>query len=179
MNIIAGKYKKRKIAVPKTGLRPTESVIREALWNIFDAQSIRLLDLYAGSGSIALEALSRGADYAVLVEQNPKAASVIKENIETFKAENAKLVVKRALSYVKGLNGREAFDIVFADPPYHNGEYEKLLNAVEKSGCLNEGAKLVMELHEKDKELDILLKRCGERAESRNYGSSTLLIINF
>lgn len=124
MRILSGQAKGR---VLKTrdgkGTRPTDSRSREMLFNILGERVVegRLLDLYAGTGAVALEALSRGAKHCVLVEQNAVAARIIRENVQVLgwpeRAQVWQSTVKSALSQL--LSKGERFDIIFADPPFN------------------------------------------------------------
>lgn len=120
MNIIAGTAKGRKLqTLPGDATRPTQGKVRGALFSILMAylDDARWLDLFAGSGAIGLEAASRGASQVVLVENNPKAQAVIRENIGLTRLVGVQLLGMEAIAAVKKLAG-EKFDVVFMDPPY-------------------------------------------------------------
>lgn len=135
MHIIAGSHKNRILSTPKSDLtRPTSSRLRETVFNICQGsiQDASFLDLFAGSGAIGLEALSRGAKSAVLVDNSKECASCIKKNIEALRFENsASFVCGDVFTMLKkfSANGRE-FDLIYADPPYEKqGNFEgKLLS---------------------------------------------------
>lgn len=117
MRISGGTLRGRTVKVPDTDLvRPTQDRVREALFSMLQAvvPGARVLDLFAGSGSLGIEALSRGAKSAVFVEQNPKHARILSNNLKTFGL-SARVVVVDAFKFSG--NG-ETFDLVFADPPY-------------------------------------------------------------
>ena len=148
MRIIAGERKGMTLySIEGRDTRPTTDRIKETLFNILAAEvpGSVFLDLYAGTGQIALEALSRGAEKAVLVENSRKAVPCIRQNIEktryTDKAELLERDVFAALSY---LNGR-SFDIVFCDPPYQSGVEEKLLLALSSWNIVNEDGLVIVE----------------------------------
>jgi 16S rRNA (guanine966-N2)-methyltransferase len=120
MRIVAGEFKGRRLAGPDgKAARPTSDKVREALFSILgDISGRRVLDLFAGTGAVGLEAISRGASEAVLVERDRRMASVIDRNISDTVGsgdDRAKLVRGDALKY---LASAEAFDLVFIDPPY-------------------------------------------------------------
>ena len=126
MRIIAGTFKSRKLLAPTgMGTRPTTDRARETLFNVLnnliDFSGIRVLDLFAGSGALALEAISRGAGQATLVERNAKAIHAAKENIRELGIEDrvniTSLDVFRYLKSPPSLEG-ETFDLIFADAPY-------------------------------------------------------------
>lgn len=130
MHIIAGSHKNRILSAPKSALtRPTSSRLREAVFNICQGsiEDASFLDLFAGSGAIGLEALSRGAKSALLVDSCKECASCIKKNIETLKfGDRATFVCGDVFALLKkfSANGRQ-FDLIYADPPYEKqGNFE-------------------------------------------------------
>jgi 16S rRNA (guanine966-N2)-methyltransferase len=121
LRIIAGRWRSRKIQFPETaGLRPTPNRVRETLFNWLQPRlpGARCLDLFAGSGALAFEALSRGAGEVVLVERNPDVAAALRRNLALLEAANAELLETDALALLERAPAR-AFDIVFLDPPFH------------------------------------------------------------
>ena len=124
MRIIAGRWRGRALAGPAgTATRPTRDRVREAWMSAlqFDLPGSRVLDLYAGSGALGLEALSRGAAHATFVETATSALRALQANIEKLGAADAATVVRQdAIAYVAGLEPR-AFDVALADPPYGLG----------------------------------------------------------
>lgn len=177
---MAGVYGGRRLttlAGPHT--RPTADRVREALFSSLasehggDLHGLRFADLYAGSGAIGLEALSRGAAYALLVESDPKAARVIRANITTLQA-NAELLTTKVAAAVAGPPPGGPFDIVFADPPYALGEDElkSVLDGLAVQGWLAEDALVVIERARRSPEPPWVHHITGER--SRRYGETTL-----
>lgn len=133
MIITAGKFKGHKIKAPDENItRPTLSKVRMSIFNtlqsIIDFEGKSLLDMYAGSGIIGLEALSRGFEQVIAIEKNPKAASIIKSNFKNFD-ENIKLYIGDSLKIVSKFE--EKFDVIYIDPPYFSGIYEKSLAAIK------------------------------------------------
>lgn len=123
MRIIAGEYRSRRLVAPQgMETRPTADKVREALFSILQARvpGARVLDLYAGSGALALEALSRGAAIAVLGDQSPKAWKAIWENIAALRCQDRASLRKGTDSAVLAALEKEgaAFDLIFLDPPY-------------------------------------------------------------
>ncbi|MGE2835637.1 16S rRNA (guanine(966)-N(2))-methyltransferase RsmD [Mycobacterium sp. SMC-4] len=161
--IIAGTFGGRRIAVPQhksgRGTRPTTDRVRESLFNLLaarlDFDGIRVLDLYAGSGALGLEALSRGAASVLLVESDAKAAAVIERNIAALGAAGA--VVRRAAvaTVLTGPATRPA-DLVVADPPYElsNTEVETVLALLTDNGWTAPGTLAVIERPAGAAELD-------------------------
>jgi 16S rRNA (guanine966-N2)-methyltransferase len=129
VRIVAGRWRGRKISAPAGSLvRPTLDSVREAWMNILqlDLPGARVLDLYAGSGALGLEALSRGAITADFVENDPKSFRALQANIEALGARDlATIHRKPALPFAEGLGALD-FDVAFADPPYASGEARRL-----------------------------------------------------
>ncbi|HJP85257.1 MAG TPA: 16S rRNA (guanine(966)-N(2))-methyltransferase RsmD [Gemmatimonadaceae bacterium] len=129
MRIVAGRWRGRRISAPSgRQVRPTLDRVREAWMSIlqFDVPGARVLDLYAGSGALGLEALSRGARSADFVEKDPKSLRALEENIESLDAGDlATIHRKSGLSFIGALEAG-AYDIVFADPPYATGDAIRL-----------------------------------------------------
>ncbi len=120
MRIITGKYKGRALKMPK-GIRPTQDKVRKAIFDILmDAEGLTFLELFAGSGAVGLEALSRGAKGLVLVEADRNCQLAIKENMEHLKVDNAIVYPQEAERAIEHLDrSQKKFDIIFLDPPYH------------------------------------------------------------
>ncbi len=118
MRIIAGKAKGYLIRVPQGEVRPTQDRVREALFNILGTliQGARVLDLYCGSGSVGLEALSRGAASARMVDASRASCAMAKQNLEKSKLIGGSVAQSDCLQFVKRDSGK--YDIIFADPPY-------------------------------------------------------------
>ena len=128
MRIITGKYKGRAIKMPK-GIRPSQNKVRKALFDILgDIKGFSFLELFAGSGAIGIEALSRGARDLTLVENERNCLLAIKNNIESLKLQNYTIYPTEALQAVEALHKkRKEFDIIFFDPPYYEGLSKKTL----------------------------------------------------
>lgn len=156
MRIIGGKYKKKTLlSVPGANTRPTSDRLRETLFNIisFDVTDAVVLDLFAGTGALAIEALSRGAEKAVFVDSQPKAVAVIKKNITACSFNEISEVYKwdicRDLNCLRRTG--TVFNLVFIDPPYSKEMIPKALMNLKKSQTLADGAKLVVEHSVSDK----------------------------
>ncbi len=150
MRIIAGKYRGRRLnSVPGEKSRPTADRTREALFSILGESVVcgRVLDLFAGTGALGLEALSRGAKKAVLVENDPAAGEVIGKNIGALKTEgSAELILGDCKAALESLAGRgEVFDLVLADPPYRGRVGENLLVDIERFAILIQDGIVVIE----------------------------------
>lgn len=156
MRIISGQYKGRRLKIKGGRIRPTSDRVREAVFNIlhYDFNDTSVLDLYAGTGALGIEALSRGARRAVFVDSGREAAKVIKENLETLcVGERARLITKKAAPALKLLNADgEKFHMVFMDPPYRTDEDGKLLSFLAGLDVLESGAVVIVE-HDASHEL--------------------------
>lgn len=150
MRIIGGKYKSRRIKVP-AGLkvRPTADRVRESLFNILGGQfeGISVLDLFAGSGALGLEALSRGAETAAFVDNSPASLAIIKENIESLELEDYCRTVFANLEKGVGALTHKAdgFNLIFLDPPYSKGLINTCLTLIDKASLISPGATAVAE----------------------------------
>lgn len=149
MRVIAGSAKRLQLkTLDGMDTRPTTDRIKETLFNMIAPYigGCRFLDLFSGSGGIGIEALSRGADLAVFVENNPKAMACIKENLRfTHLEDRAVTMSQDALSALRRLEGQPAFDYIFMDPPY-NYLYEKqVLEYLTDSVLVNEETVIIIE----------------------------------
>ncbi|GHJ56093.1 DNA methylase [Nonomuraea sp. TT08I-71] len=178
--IVAGALGGRRIAAPPgAGTRPTSDRVREALFSAVQAEldldGARVADLYAGSGAVGLEALSRGAAHVLLVESDPRAARVIRENIAALRAAPAARLVtgKVATVLAAGPDGG-AYDVVFADPPYAvpAEEITAMLAALVGGGWLAPDALVVVERSSRTGEVEWVEGITAGR--SRRYGETTL-----
>ena len=149
MRIIAGKARRLPLkTISGLDTRPTTDRVKETLFNMLNPYlcDCSFLDLFAGSGQIGLEAVSRGAKKAVFVENNRKAASCIEENIKfTKQADYCELLVRDAVSAIRFMEGREIFDLVFMDPPYGKNLEADSLKALASSGIIHEDSMIIVE----------------------------------
>jgi 16S rRNA (guanine966-N2)-methyltransferase len=179
--IIAGAAGGRRLAVPAgRGTRPTSDRAREGLFGTILAirgslAGAAVLDLYAGSGAVGLEALSRGASDVLLVEADARAARVIRGNIEALGLPGARLVADRVERMLaRGPGEHPPRDVVFADPPYAapGAEVDRVLGALAGQGWLAPGALVVVERATRSGPLAWPAGYTPERA--RGYGEATL-----
>ncbi|HBU12886.1 MAG TPA: 16S rRNA (guanine(966)-N(2))-methyltransferase RsmD [Clostridiales bacterium] len=149
MRVIAGKKRGLLLASPDgRDTRPTADRVKEALFGSiqFDIAGANVLDLFAGSGALGLEALSRGAREAVLADNNPAAAKTIAENIKRMGSpQNVTFIKNDFADVIKLFHNSEKFDIVLIDPPYQSGLYERALALLTGQKALAKGALLVLE----------------------------------
>ena len=145
--IISGDYRGRKFHFPDAqGLRPTPGKVRETLfnWIQFQAYGKTYLDLFAGSGALSLEALSRGAKSVLSVEKDPKAYQMLVDNAQTLQAENLQVLNQDALS-VLSRPSQVAYDFVFLDPPFNQGLLAKALALLSQHHWTQSGTQLYLE----------------------------------
>ncbi len=149
--IIAGTLKGRSLKVPPSVTRPTSSRVREAVFSSLEhahggLEGMRVLDLFAGSGALAIEALSRGAVYAELLENDAKAIAVIKDNVKAVAA-HAQIVGGDLFSHLASGPSGEPFDVVFVDPPYDitDERITYLLELLRDKSWLTDDAVVVIE----------------------------------
>jgi 16S rRNA (guanine966-N2)-methyltransferase len=148
LRIIAGLWRGRKLSFPDVdGLRPTGDRIRETLFNWLapEIQGARCLDLFAGSGALGIEALSRGAEVSVLVERDTKAAGQLKANVEILRAEKGRVVNAEALGFLQKGNSDAPYHIVFIDPPFQLKLWQAVIEALEAGNWLADNATIYIE----------------------------------
>ncbi len=147
LRIVAGNWRGRRLPVPDVaGLRPTGERVRETLfnWLMLWIPGKRCLDLYAGTGALGFEALSRGAASCVFVEHHPKALRQLAINVETLDAGSATVMPGDALECLSGISPGSV-DIVFLDPPFQAVDLDAVCRRVAESGILARGAKVYVE----------------------------------
>lgn len=134
MRVITGTARGRRLRTPEGyDVRPTTDRVKEAVFSViqFDLEGRRILDLFAGSGQMGIEALSRGAAEAVFVDNSPGSVAVVRDNLRTCGFSGAAVVIQGdALSYLAPRAGRKEFDFAFLDPPYNKGILQSVLPAV-------------------------------------------------
>lgn len=177
MRIVAGTRKSIPLkAVPGEMTRPTTDKVKESLFNILgpylDGETV--LDLFAGSGGLGLEALSRGANHCVFVEKQGKAVQVIKENIEKarFSDQSTVLKVDAKQAVERLVMEKSSFDLVFLDPPYNKVELYKLADTLFANGLVKPDGIIVCE-HAKEAEIESLIP-AGVCYRKETYGSLSI-----
>lgn len=176
--IIAGSHKGRALKVPQSVTRPTSSRVREAIFSSAEHShagftDVNVLDLFAGSGALALEAISRGAAYALMMENDPKAIAAIKENMSTLKIRNARVQGGELFSHLISDLPENTFDVVFADPPYNlaDDKITLMLEALSNRGWLAPDALIVVE---RDKYSDFMWPHEYTNISQRTYGDTVV-----
>lgn len=149
MRIITGTARGTRLkTLEGTDTRPTTEICKEGVFSAiqFDIADRKVLDLFGGSGQMALEALSRGAEFAVIADNSRKACAVIKDNATATKMfKNCRIVCADWQEYVRGNAGKEQFGLVFLDPPYTPGLLDEIIKRLIYTGLLSDDAIIVAE----------------------------------
>ncbi|MBL0370609.1 16S rRNA (guanine(966)-N(2))-methyltransferase RsmD [Rhizobium sp. KVB221] len=152
MRIVGGEFRGRALATPKSNdIRPTTDRTRESLFNILShsygdiLNGGRVLDCFAGTGAVGLEALSRGATQALFVETSVEGRGLLRTNIETMGLQGRAKIFRRDATDLGPVGTMEPFDLLFADPPYEKGLGEKCFHAAAAGGWLVDGALAILE----------------------------------
>jgi 16S rRNA (guanine966-N2)-methyltransferase len=152
MRIVGGEFRGRALAAPRTGaIRPTSDRTRESICNVISHRygekldGGRVLDLFAGTGALGIEALSRGASFCVFIEESAEGRGLIRDNVEAFGLQGRTKIFRRDATALGDVGTLSPFDLVFADPPYGKGLAEPALRSVRTGGWLSPGALIVLE----------------------------------
>ena len=180
MRVIAGNARGRKLSAPKSlRVRPTADRVKESLFSILlsrlgEFDGMRVLDIFAGTGNLGIEALSRGAAYAVFIDSHQESADIIRKNLEiTQFSDSAKVVLQDAAGALKWLARSEApFHLIFLDPPYHEGHTTRVLELLSDCPLVDAGTTIVAEFSSKE-DIPRSFGRLRE-TERRIYGDSAL-----
>ena len=181
MRVVAGSAKGVRLAPVPEGVRPVSERAREGLFSSLASRvpGARVLDLFAGTGALGIEALSRGAEHAVFVERAPSAAAALHQNLELTRVAERATVAPRPVGPFLAAAGDasdEPFDLVFLDPPYEMGspELEEILRALAGSGLLGEGWTVVLTRDKKSSTFVVPLH--WSAARELRYGDSLLTL---
>ena len=149
MRVIAGSAKSMPLkTIPGLETRPTTDRIKETLFNMLQPYlcQCRFLDIFAGSGGIGIEALSRGADFCAFIEKNRRAAAVIEENLKfTRLAAKAQVYSQDVFGVLSSLQEAEPFDCIFMDPPYDRELEKQVLEQLRGAACVDENTRIIVE----------------------------------
>ena len=181
MRIVGGRLRGRVLAAPKSNaVRPTADRLREALFNILvhaygdPITDARVLDLFAGTGALALEALSRGASFALFVDDGAEARALLRENVAALGLGGATRIFRRDATKLGAAHPIEPFSLVFLDPPYGQGLAERALIAARAGGWLTADALIVVEEAAKS---GFAAPEGFEELERRAYDDTMLVIL--
>lgn len=181
MRIIAGKFRGKKLVSPDdNSIRPTSDRVREALFSILSSRlgpsfdGLKVLDLFAGTGALGLEALSRGAEMTAFVDVGVTSRGIIRQHIEGFGVGGQTKLLKRdacSLGYVEKF---EPFDLIFIDPPYGQDMGVKAMQAAKNGGWIAPNAIIVLE---EKRGSEFQLPEGFELSDERNYGDTCIRIM--
>ncbi len=184
MRIVGGKFRGSAIRAPQgNDIRPTSDRVRESLFNILahsvdglSLQGIRVLDLFAGSGALGLEALSRGASFALFVDNDARARGAQRDNIETLGLEGCTRLFRRDALRLGKAGKMGVFPLVFLDPPYGRMLAQKALVGLQQGGWLEKSAICVVE---ETIEADFEPPEGFDHLEMRRYGGTKLIFLRY
>jgi 16S rRNA (guanine966-N2)-methyltransferase len=185
MRIVGGELKGRRLQAPADGrVRPTSDRIREALFNVlahgdfglFSLDNARILDLFAGTGALGLEALSRGGSFALFVDEDATSRGLIRTNAETLGVTGRTKIYRRDATKLgpRNASAGPAFDIAFADPPYGKGFGEKALAELLAGDWLAPHGLVVLE---EDKSAELSVPEGFVELDRRSYATTQVLIL--
>ena len=183
MRIVGGRCKGKQLATPKSqAIRPTTDRVRETLFNIlahgYDnaVEGARVLDLFAGTGALGCEALSRGAKAALFVEEGVEGRGLIRTNMETLGLNGVAKIFRRDATKLGEVGTMDPFTLVFMDPPYNKGLGEQALASAAKGGWLVPEALVIWE---EDAKAELAIPTGFEQLEERGYGDTKLTFLTY
>jgi 16S rRNA (guanine966-N2)-methyltransferase len=184
MRIVAGRFRGRALIAPEGArTRPTSDRVREAVFNIlehgidgFGMAGVRVLDLFAGTGALGLEALSRGAAFCLFVEEDAAARGLIRRNIEALGLTGNTKVFRRNAADLGAAGHRGGFGLAFLDPPYERGLASRALASAAAGGWLAVGAVAVVE---ESRRASVALPPGFAALEQRSWGDTQALFVRF
>jgi 16S rRNA (guanine(966)-N(2))-methyltransferase RsmD len=172
MRVISGKYARLNLkTLEGISLRPTSDMVKESLFNILGPiNNFSCLDLFAGSGAIGIECISRGCEYVVFNDNSSSSINILKQNINMLKDNSTKFEFTKmdALTYLKQCKTK--FNFIYVDPPYASNEYKLIHNLINANELLLENGVVVYEMDRNNRQLDEL------NMKTYNYGKTKLLI---
>ena len=182
MRIVGGRLRGRALVSPQDrAIRPTSDRVREAVFNILthgaaavDLEGTRVIDLFAGTGALGLEAVSRGAAYALFVEDSAEARGLIRENVEALGLTGCTRIFRRDATSLGAPGTMDQFDVAFLDPPYGKGLGEKALGALRAGGWLKPGAIAILE---ERAGVEVALPAGFEKLDQRAWGDTQVLFV--
>ena len=183
MRIVGGEFRGRSLATPKSDdIRPTSDRTRESLFNILAhahpgvLDATRVLDLFAGTGAVGIEALSRGAKSALFVENSVEGRSLLWENIDALGLHGRARILRRDATDLGPASNIEPFQLVFADPPYGKGLGEKALFAAHAGGWLAPGAVAILE---ERADAQVIVDPVFKFIEERSFGDTKMYFFSY
>lgn len=150
MRIVSGRFRGKKLASPKSDfIRPTTDRTRESLFNILahriPLHDIRVIDCFAGTGALGLEAMSRGAAFCLFVDEGVEARGLLRQNVESMQLQGQTKIFRRDATQLGEIGTMKPFDLAFLDPPYGKGLGERTMTALLAGGWLKPSALVILE----------------------------------
>lgn len=184
MRVVGGTLRGRPLATPRhEGLRPTADRVREAMFNIlahgiagFDLEGVRVIDLFAGTGALGIEALSRGAAYCLFIDDSAEGRALVRRNVEAFGLTGQTKIFRRDATDLGDAGRGAAYGLAFLDPPYGKGLAEKALSALAAGGWLVPGAVAVVE---ERSGTDVAVPATYSEIEGRTYGDTQVIFLRY
>ena len=183
MRIVAGKFRGKQLTSPSDdSIRPTSDRARESMFNILGSRlgpvlvGKRVLDLFAGTGALGLEALSRGAEHVTFVETGAEGRGLIRDHIEAFGAGGITKLLRRDATALGTPGTFGQFDLIFLDPPYNQGLGEKALAELAANGWIAPGATIVWE---EAVEAEVAIPPGFALDDMREYGAAAVRFLQF
>lgn len=183
MRIVAGRFRGKSLKSPKDStIRPTTDRVREALFNILASrlgphlEGKRVLDLFAGTGALGLEALSRGASQVVFVDKGVESRALLRDHVQEFGVAGQARILKRDATSLGKIEKFRPFDLVFLDPPYGLGLGGKALENARDGGWLNPGALVVWE---ERRDAEVTPPAGFTLEDRREYGDTAMTFLTF
>lgn len=181
MRVVGGRLKGRALKGPAAdAIRPTSDRLRETLFNILahsygdPVEGARVLDLFAGTGAMAIEALSRGARFALFVDQSAEACALIRANVETLGLGEAARLLRRDARKLGAASAQDRFSLAFLDPPYGKGLASQALIALRDGGWLDKDALVLIE---EAAQAEVVLPEGFALIEARGYGDTQVIFV--
>jgi len=177
MRVVAGRFRGRALQAPDDmSIRPTSDRVRESVFNIlahgiedFSLDGVRVIDLFAGTGALGIEAVSRGAAYCLFVEDAPEARALIRKNVETMGLTGETRIFRRDATDLGPAGNMEPYGLAFLDPPYGKGLGEKALSVLAEGKWLTPGAICLLE---ERAGTEVAIPAAFELLDTRTYGDT-------
>lgn len=184
MRVVAGRFRGRALVAPDDiSIRPTSDRVRESVFNIlmhgikdFTLDGTRVIDLFAGTGALGIEAVSRGAAYCLFVEEAAEARALIRRNVETFGLTGETRIFRRDATDLGPAGNMEPYGLAFLDPPYGKGLGEKALAGLADGNWLKPGAVCVLE---EKAGASIALPQRLQQIDARSWGDTEVRFLRF
>jgi 16S rRNA (guanine966-N2)-methyltransferase len=184
MRVVAGRFRGRAFQAPDDmTIRPTSDRVRESVFNIlahgiedFSLNGVRVIDLFAGTGALGIEAVSRGASYCLFVEDAPEARALIRKNVEAMGLTGETRIFRRDATDLGPAGNMEPYGLAFLDPPYGKGLGEKALAALAEGKWLTDGAIVILE---ERAGAEVSFPAAFQLVDTRTYGDTEVRFLKF